>query len=42
MVLVKRTDIEKVKVHGPFKYLKIMIWTLMFWLLNVRKRILGF
>jgi predicted peptidase len=26
----KGTDIEKVKVHGPFKYLKIMIWTLMF------------
>jgi hypothetical protein len=42
MVLVKKgTDIEKVKVHGPFKYLKIMIWTLMFWLLNVQKTNIG-
>jgi predicted peptidase len=37
----KGTDIEKVKVHGPFKYLKIMIWTLMFWLLNVQKTNIG-
>jgi predicted peptidase len=38
----KGTDIEKVKVHGPFKYLKIMIWTLMFCSSMSRKRILGF
>jgi predicted peptidase len=37
----KGTDIEKVKVHGPLNIKKIMIWTLMFWLLNVQKTNIG-